>query len=656
MSAVPLASQFWSAPLPGGTRRLTWQDFALNRDTNTPVSAQLDIYPSGDFIARSNLVESVYRRINPDDADDDGIPDDEDQNPYAYDGDNFGPHQELPQGANTNHYYWIDIVVDHANARVTFNGDGYSHLADPDFIAKAGETNRVVLLLGKSYAIDCIMPVRVVGQEDAEISICDSGDSVEVVWPVCVDFGPRMRSGGGVGATIWPARAAGGNFSWPDNFCCYSFAADTTPIFDCDGTCGCGGCYTGDITYEIGGHSMSYGGVHCGCSHEGDLEPGGDDPSETPPDPHVSVSFSKETIVFEDEYTNSVSDVVARHSTDSELTCEVYGGTNGGHYAFALYDGGRLARKSGSNLPRSGTVAAGETFLIKIKYEAQAVSDDAGDISAVGTFTENGTGAALSSEATLTAVKVAIRPVVAREGCEFRHRMGVREQFEIIMSPQGVQHSVQCASGWQPPVTNSVLYKCPIGAALNGVSMDVAGISYAPTLTVVEPTGIICTNGYDMCAADYTAMQLDPYVTPLDVSFSGIAMMEVPTTTVGPSGYFTNEQFSSIWYHTKARGAGVWHNIRSDNYFFEDTASFAEICPLPLADGNIDWEIVLGWNERNSPNASPPIGMVSTHYHQIFTINEQGDLRIDKFGQWIKQFASGGVTNSTGIVNTGGGL
>ena len=42
--------------------------------TNAPVSAQIELMPSGDFIARSNLVERVYRRVNPDDWDDDGGP------------------------------------------------------------------------------------------------------------------------------------------------------------------------------------------------------------------------------------------------------------------------------------------------------------------------------------------------------------------------------------------------------------------------------------------------------------------------------------------------------------------------------------------------------------------------------------------------------
>ena len=660
MSAVPGLSQFWNAATPIGGRLLTWENFFLNRDTNTPVSAQLELMPSGDVIVRSNLVESVYRRVNPDDWDDDGIPNDEDLDPLVYNGDFFGPHQQLPNGANTNHYYWVDVVVSKANARITFEGDGYSHLPDPVFIARAGDTNRVMLLLGKPYVIHCSMPIYVIDKEDDEVGVSVCGGNLNVVWPIQVSFVPLMRGGCATTATVMPQRANGGNFSWPDNFCCYSLAAGVIPVFDCDGTCGCGGCSTGDITYEVGGHGISFGGVHCGCQHEGEHvggdEPGlgGNDPSEQSSGPSVFVSFSKSAIVFEEEYTNTINDIVQRRSTDSELTCEVYGGTNGGHYVFALYDGGRLARKSGSYLPRSGTVKAGETFRIKIRYEALAASAEDGDISAVGTFTENKTGTDLVSEAALTSVQVEVRPIVGRDGCENRHRMGVRELFQVITQPSSAQCLIQCSQDWTMTSSSPITCQCPILAGANGIVMNIAGENYTPSLTVVEPTGVVCPKGWSQCATGYTAMLLDPYITPLDVSFQGIAVMEVPTTSVGPSGYFTNEVFSSVWYHTHFRGAGQWHNVGLENFFFRDTPAFAEICPQPFADGTIDWEIVLGWGELNSPTNIPPVKMIASHYHQVFTIDVQGGIRIDKFGQWIKQFPDGTITNSPGIIRTEG--
>ena len=69
MLAVPGVSRFWSADAADGGKILTWENFFLNRNTNTPISAQLELKPSGDYIARSNLVERLYRRVNPDDWD-----------------------------------------------------------------------------------------------------------------------------------------------------------------------------------------------------------------------------------------------------------------------------------------------------------------------------------------------------------------------------------------------------------------------------------------------------------------------------------------------------------------------------------------------------------------------------------------------------------
>ena len=205
-------------------------------------------------------------------------------------------------------------------------------------------------------------------------------------------------------------------------------------------------------------------------------------------------------------------------------------------------------------------------------------------------------------------------------------------------------------------MTNSspITCQCPILAGANGIVMNIAGETYTPSLMVVEPTGIDCPRGWDRCTSECVAMELEPLVTPHDVSFQGIAMMEVPTTTVGPSGYFTNENFTSVWYHTSFRGAGVWHNIQDENYFFPDKPAFAETCLQPFFDGTIDWEIVLGWNERDSPTNIPPVKTIPMHYHQVFTIDAQGSIRIDKFGQWIKQFTDGSVTNSPGIISTGG--
>jgi hypothetical protein len=73
MSAVPGQSRLWMAEEPDGARVITWDNFFLGGDTNCLVNAQIRLYSNGDFTTRSNDVETVCRRVNPDDLDGDGL-------------------------------------------------------------------------------------------------------------------------------------------------------------------------------------------------------------------------------------------------------------------------------------------------------------------------------------------------------------------------------------------------------------------------------------------------------------------------------------------------------------------------------------------------------------------------------------------------------
>lgn len=90
MSAVPCQSRLWSANGINGSRLITWENFFLNRDTKTPVSAQIELLASGDFVIRSNEVEVVCRHVDDYDWDGDGIVNEDDPEPFIYDGDYMG--------------------------------------------------------------------------------------------------------------------------------------------------------------------------------------------------------------------------------------------------------------------------------------------------------------------------------------------------------------------------------------------------------------------------------------------------------------------------------------------------------------------------------------------------------------------------------------
>ena len=63
MAAVPGVSTFWWAEGENNSRILMWKDFALNRDTNTLVSAQMMLKANGDFTLSSNEVVRSFQRV-----------------------------------------------------------------------------------------------------------------------------------------------------------------------------------------------------------------------------------------------------------------------------------------------------------------------------------------------------------------------------------------------------------------------------------------------------------------------------------------------------------------------------------------------------------------------------------------------------------------
>ena len=151
----------------------------------------MQIFQNGDFTTRSNEVETAYRRVNPDDWDDDGIANERDVNPTIYDGDFYGVPNALPDGANPNAYYWLDLsatgALGVATIRVTC--DGPSDLGDHVIIARTNQVCHIPLLAGATCAVESDLPIAdaVVSSEHAEI-VTNSDTSLTVRLPVQLSF------------------------------------------------------------------------------------------------------------------------------------------------------------------------------------------------------------------------------------------------------------------------------------------------------------------------------------------------------------------------------------------------------------------------------------------------------------------------------------
>ena len=676
MSAVPCLSQFWSATNTSGTYLLTWQDFALDRDTNELVSAQLELMASGDFIARSNLVERVYRRVNQDDWDDDGDPNDTDPNPYVYDGDNFGPHQELPQGANSNAYCWVDIVVSNANALVTFTGDGPSALPDPRFIARAGETNRVTILIGKTYQVTCPMPIVCVDQSSYEIEIYQDQDSpteMYICWPVSIDA-VSLRSGASFTMNVCPDWL-GGHFAWT-NSCCSVSGTGWSFTYSCGETCTCTGCAAlGYYGYES--YRLPASGGSCGCGSQPGEGDGGEEEDDGPYDAGASVSFTKSAVIFEDAYYNTPTSRVERQSTKTKLHCVAHGGPNGGHVRFEIVGEDKLGRVSGISLPFEGDVGAGKKIDFKIEYNGKLPSGSTNDIVVTSTFTENVQGAQPeSSEAKLTSVKVELEAdyVAPENASQYRHIYGVGERIKCRHQPTSVsviwrvtsyvaENVMTDGSGCDKEITLAHL-----AANKPIVEVECCNAEYSPQFVLIEPTNVVAYsaswNGTCLPRgrAGGFGMKMNLYVYPMYVSFQGIDMVEVPCNdVVPPIGYYASTNFDGYLSHCSDAGAGWWHHVKAGNYWTEDAAGSGER-RTPWSNGVLVWDIPIAWNYRFDDVLSWPrnhysstckkIGLDS-FFQQIYGIDGAGSVTIEKFDHISERNTNDVVTVDYEIVHEG---
>ena len=294
MSAVPQFSRLWSAADTNGAFRLTWENFALGRieesrlcpsgETPLPLCcAQIEFRANGDYVTRSNEVETVWRRIDPNDFDGDGYLNGDDPNPFEWDdgaGTYYGPYNDLPWYCNEDAYCDVTVMIDSTRSEwVTFAGDGYSDYSDPYFLAKPGVPYDVKILIGKTYRVTCDAPVRAVSKSDPDIEIRDvATNAFTVVWPVTISEAPRLFAaplpgllGGSHGNTGFFLDVnppwLDGIFGWTTNTCCHVADNNGWWEFACEDDCQCGGCEIGgSYTYE--GYTVFFSGINCGCHYE----------------------------------------------------------------------------------------------------------------------------------------------------------------------------------------------------------------------------------------------------------------------------------------------------------------------------------------------------------------------------------------------------
>ena len=631
MSAVPYRSRLWFAVGTNGSRIVTWENFALNRDTNTPVNAQIELAANGDFTTRSNEVEFVYRRVDPEDWDGDGWRNGDDPDPYTWDDpwDDF--YQELPDGANEDAYCWIEIRP-RWHSYINFVGDGQSDLPDPILWAKAGKTYRVQLLIGKTYFIESTQSLDVVGQSDSSIEVDGDGTSeINVVWPV--QFAALAGNGSGFRMRVIPA-CLGGTFVWT-NSCCPITGSGVEFWYAHCGSCGCGGCYaSGEYRYQ--GYCLSCTGGWCDCPYNDDDDPYGSEEDDGPYASGASVSFSDSVVIFEDAYTNMPGEVVARQSTRTTLTCVAHGGDTGGTATFSIENGDKLVSCSGGSLPVARFVPPLQKVEFEIVYEGQLPSGGEEDIIAKADFTERGTGTRHSTvEDEMTSVKVELEAsyTAVDNPSKNRHIFGVGEEAELKCIPALTTLYASSSFGMIADMRNGrARYVAPPEEDSPVITINCGSVQKEITIDIFEPEEyVVCSIATNFIYAPNEAglieMDFTNRVFPTYVSFYAIEVTEIPMVSTNAIGYFAQPEHADDLDHGKRGAYGQWSRINEDNSTSDEVRM--GYCAKPWnGGGSYTWPIPNAWRV-SSHNWETNI---FTQTDQRFELDADGTARVSKFG------------------------
>ena len=639
MTAVPGQSRLWRLDDDDGSRILTWENFFLGGDTNCPINAQIVLFPNGDFLTRSNDVETVCRRVNPDDWDDDGIPNERDANPTSYDGDFFGVANGLPPNANPDAYYWLDLSVTGALgvATIRVTCDGASDLGDHVIIVRTNQVCHIPILAGATYAVDSNLPIdySAVSSEYAEI-VTNAENHLTVSLPLELIFERVLMRGGSntyiahttpvdIGPRI--LNIAGG--------CCSCVTNEAGFSWVCDAECCCAGCmHTLYCSLFCEGYSRALmSELRCPCATEEDDENGA----------CVNIAFSDTVVVFETQYTNAPGVVVSRRSTSTTLTCRVMGGEYGGNVVVSLSNGAKILRTSGDVLPGSASVAAGEETLLSAAFEGLSESVAVGDIVGTAVFTENMTGRQLTSRTSLTSIKVSVVADAMSPTNRVRHVFGPQETATLQAVP--VHGEAKWHVGGTNVVGSSCRYAAPNAPTNTIASFSAATVVFPFDLSVIAPTELNATSWWSATPNEWVAMtgsspvpgeiavglRTSLRLLPDYVSFMHLYLQEGECEASGIWGFF-EPYANSLLPHDA--NAGAWNEVgvsSIDNAAGDDFAgtSFGTI-PIALAAGGFEYAITNYWYVKNGAAVigTPQPFLIE---HQVFSLTSGGDLSVEKY-------------------------
>ena len=603
------------------------------------------------------------------------------------------------EGVKSNAYYFVDVVATRGPAPICFFDSTERMPDDPVVVARAGEVCRVPLVIGVEYAVTSSVPFTVspaydtIGRTPDYTLVIEprEGGGTTVHWPIRFSYVEKndstteftLSSSPSGLELVYSWHVTGGNgqqhapsmmmlppmpmavplpprlLGSPDGYECFTCEGSNV-VVSCSGDCGCGGCTLGGTASHVG-HSVDLPYFTCGCS------PPPDDPDpEDPPDPSlpsIDVSFNAPAVIYEDTYVNKPGETVAKRSTQVMVTLSVSGGPHGGVYSVLMSNLGRLVPVSGEEpIPILGSLGAHETFKASCIYEGASPSGSKEDVTISGFFVDTETGSRVNcNESKMTVIRVGLAPYAyaINNNLPSRHVFGVNELVEYTHEPSSLNVVWDVSGGGTLyEFEGDMYYRCPLSVAQNPLIVRYDSVAYEPQLSILAPTGIVAQNAHvlkyinvpDGHAGGLGLVQ-EFHVKPREVSFSRIAVEEVPCNSSSLNGYFNFPSISNgltAISHTTVAGAGRWFKVDLHGRVggatqMVDTASIkTELSPmLPngtlspyVADGwlngSMTWDNPFGWTDFDPSAGAPPAGVFATGVQDIFSITADGDFSVLK--------------------------
>jgi hypothetical protein len=697
-------SVFWYDTTSSNTLLTTWWNAALGRNATNPVNFQAELFPDGGFTYRYEDRTVRHARVWPFDWDNDGLENTVDPDPLTPGPDAHGTNAEwyntvcsnlfstvedggtgttgilpvadvsiLPwrEGVNSNAYYFVDVVTERGPAPIFFTGDRESRLGNPVVVALAGVTNRVPLLIGIDYAITSPVPFAVSYPMDYMYPELETNELCRayIRWPLNFVFTEDIGASNRAYTVTVEPYDPGGILEWNvtvpmrggvggDCGCvnCSGYSA----FFTCSSTCTCSGGCGAKGRYLLETAEFPVEGGECRCGFD---DPPDDDhwtPHGSNDSPSLTITFSKSAVIFENAYEDRPGVTMPRRSTRVRLTIDAYGGPDGGNLWLTGANLGNLvAVDGGVPLPYSQVLAAGESYHATGVYEGVMESGAANDVTVSGSLVPNEQGETIQSDAQLTVVRILLTPEIdpPMEATSGRHTYGVCEFVRRFQYPSAPAVAWNPVGGGSNAVskTGHSCYRFPLNACKNSLRVEAGDAFYVPRLSCIEPSGIVvrevelCTYGLPPGKAGGIGLLQAFYVTPFTVSFSEIAVEEVPCDQGSVDGYFRYAFSSNLWTHTRDAGAGKWYNVRTSNQVGEysnsrdEAAIDRELDPITpdgtmtndysfcWMDGLMVWQVPFGWHVNGTTGNVDPCGTFGGTT-QEFYIDRWGHAAVRKFG------------------------